>query len=88
VNRLSEQIGRGVILPVDTRRRLLERRIESAKDRLAGDVSHLGALVRGLETRARRGIGLAVVAAGVLLAVGLVARFVARRRRMLRVTWR
>lgn len=75
-------------MPVVARRRLLEQRIEAAKERLAVDLSRLGMVARRVEARALRGVVIVAVAAGALVAIALVSRAIGRRRRRLEVRWR
>jgi hypothetical protein len=78
----------GDVVPVGARQRLLEHRIEAAKERLAVDLSRIGAVVRRVETRALRGLALVALAAGALVVIGLAARAIGRRRRRIEVRWR
>jgi hypothetical protein len=90
VNRLGSEawVGRAGDLGAEARERLLSQRIERAKERLVGDVSRFGAIARGAEARAIRGVVVMAIALGALVALRLAARAVERRRRRLDVRWR
>jgi hypothetical protein len=91
VNRLSDQqwggTGSGTeLVPVEERRRVLEHRIEMAKDRLVADLGRASLLLRESAASARRGvkkgfIRAALVAAGVVW-LSLVTTALRRRRRL------
>jgi hypothetical protein len=88
VNRQREHISRGAIVPVDERRRLLEQRIELAKERLVADIRRAGGLVRHATQAARHGlVRVAIVACGFLV-VGFAMALIARRRSRVRAAWR
>jgi hypothetical protein len=90
VNRLIEQPKEhATLLPVDPQRRLLETRIEHAKERLADDLDRAVSLARQATTTVRRGLARVALMGGLLLAGALVALVQRRRRRhQLRFTWK
>jgi hypothetical protein len=77
---------RDTLVPVDPERHALEVRIAHAKERIVEDLNRASALVRGAAVRAGRGLGAAVIVAGLAVAATILA-LIARRRRI-RVTWR
>lgn len=92
--RLTEQETRTAIVPADARRRLLEHRMEAAKERLLRDIGQASSLVKGFASTARRGLWTAAITLGGLFVVGtlgVVSAIAVRRkrhRRMVRVRWR
>jgi len=89
VNRLSDlRQGSDTLVPVDPERHALEQRIELAKARIAEDLDRASGLVRGVVSRAGRGLGLLGLCAAGLVVAGLVTVGLRRRRRRIRVSWR
>jgi hypothetical protein len=89
VNRMSTQEPvPGALLPVDPERHALEVRIERAKDRIVEDLNRASALVREVASRAGRGAGWMLLAAGSLIAAAVVLVIVRRRQRRIRVIWK
>ena len=91
VNRLSDQqFGRtgagSELVPVDERRRVLQHRIDLAKDKLVADLSRASTLLRqsaaSARSSVRRGfIRAAIVTAGIVW-LGLVTTAIRRHRRL------
>jgi hypothetical protein len=91
VNRLSDQqwVGTGSgseLVPMEERRRVLEHRIELAKDRLVADLGRASTLLRERAAYARSSlrkgvIRAAIIAAGVVW-LSLVTTAVRRHRRL------
>lgn len=89
MNRLSEhQPQGGTLVPVDPERHALEVRIELAKGRIVADLNRASGLVRNVVRRTGRTFGTALVTSGLILGGLLLAAFVRRRRRRVRITWR
>ncbi len=89
VNRLSDlRQGSDTLVPVDPERHALEQRIELAKARIAEDLDRASGLVRGVVSRAGRGLGLLGLCAAGLVLAGLVTAGWRRRRRRIRIIWR
>jgi hypothetical protein len=88
MNRLNDRTSRAAIVPVDERRRLLEQRIELAKERLVADIRRAGGLVRRATATARQGLMRAAVVAGGFLVLGFALALIGRRRSRARPTWR
>jgi len=85
---MSERISRAAIVPVDERRRLLEQRIELAKQRLIADIRRAGGLVRQATMNAKHGLLRAAVVAGGLFVLGIAVALVGRWRSRVRSPWR
>jgi hypothetical protein len=89
VNRLSEhQHEGGTLVPVDPERHALEVRIERAKGRIVEDLNRASGLLRDVARRTGRRLGTALVLSGVILGGIVIAAFVRRSRRRVRITWR
>ena len=82
------EVAHSHALDLDARRRLLEQRIESAKDRLVADIDRAKTILTSVRRRAASTLTRVALVAGGLMVLGLVTVLARRRARRIRVTWR
>ena len=82
------EVAHSHALDLDARRRLLEQRIESAKERLVADIGRAKTILTRARHRAAVTLTRVALVAGGLMVLGLVTVLARRRARRIRVTWR